>query len=80
MCVGGTFQEVVPPEKLVFTWQWENTDGPTEGAETLVTVEFRDMGESTEVLLVHERFPSADVRDAHQQGWTSMLDCCQEHF
>ena len=80
ICLGGTFREVVPPEKLVFTWQWENTDGPTAGAETLVTVEFHDLGEKTEILLVHERFPDAEARDAHEKGWSSSLECLEELF
>lgn len=80
ICLGGIFQEVVPPEKLVFTLQWENADGPTAGAETLVTVEFRDLGEKTEILLVHERFPNAEARDAHEKGWSSSLECLEELF
>ena len=79
MCLGGTFQEVVPPEKLVFTLQWEN-DGPTQMAETLVNIEFHDQGDSTEILLVHERFPNVESRDAHGQGWSSSLDCLEELF
>lgn len=80
ICVGGTFQEVTPPERLVFTWRWENTDGPTHGAETLVTVEFKDLGESTEIMLMHERFPNAEARDAHRNGWSKTFDSLEEHF
>ena len=53
----GVYQEVVEPEKLVFT-----------PAETLVTVEFIDKGGATEVVLTHERFPDEHMRDEHQQG------------
>jgi uncharacterized protein YndB with AHSA1/START domain len=39
--------------------------------ETLVTVEFRDLGDMTEVALTHERFLSVESRDQHHHGWTS---------
>lgn len=66
----GTYREVQPPERLVFTWQWEGG----EMGETLVTVEFRDLGGETEVVLVHERFPAADLRDLHAEGWNACLE------
>ena len=42
--------------------------------ETLVTVEFRDLGGATEVVLTHARFASAEQRDRHVAGWTSTFD------
>lgn len=66
----GVYQVVDPPRKLVYTWQWEG-----EGSEeTLVSVEFHDRGGSTEVVLVHERFPNDEARAQHEMGWTGCLD------
>ena len=42
--------------------------------ETLVTVEFHDLGAATEVVVTHELFPSEAARDQHQQGWSVCLD------
>ena len=83
----GIYREVRAPEKLVFTW---NREGPvptapcgatnsTEGGamdigETLVTVEFRDFGGSTEVVLTHEFFPNEKERDGHNKGWSGSFD------
>jgi len=71
--LNGVFREVKPLEKLVFTWSWE---GQPEMGESLVTVEFRQLGESTftEVVLTHELFPNKEVRDQHNQGWIGCLD------
>lgn len=62
----GTYREVWPSEKLVFTWTWEHDDFP----ESLVTVTFRPLGESnfTEVTLVHELLPAKQY-EPHRQGW-----------
>ena len=67
----GVYQEVRPPERLVYTWRWE---AEPELGETLVTVEFLDRGTFTEVALTHERFPSDAIRDRHGEGWSSCLD------
>ncbi len=60
----GSYREVRPPERLVYTWRWE-----AEPHETLVTVEFRDFGASTEIVLTHEFFPDQERRDGHEHGW-----------
>jgi len=69
----GVFREVRPPDKLVYTWNWEGTRGEHMG-ETLVTVEFLDRGRSTEIVVTHEGFPNDERRDGHQQGWLGCLD------
>ena len=66
----GTYREIKNPEKLVFTWTWEGTEMP----DTLVTVEFYDRGQSTEMVLTHELFPNKTEADRHDQGWTGCLD------
>lgn len=71
--VSGAFTEVVPNERIVFTWAWEN-DG-VRGHETRVTVWFADAGADTSVHLRHELFESVESRDQHNQGWTSSLGC-----
>ena len=67
--VVGTFREVRPPEKLVFTWAWEGKDM----GETLVTLEFRDREGSTDLILTHELFPTQELRDEHNKGWDGCL-------
>jgi uncharacterized protein YndB with AHSA1/START domain len=72
LIVGGVYQEILPPEKLVFTWQWESAD-PNE-PETLVTVEFHEGAGATEIVLTHELFTDAAQRDKHREGWAGCLD------
>lgn len=74
--VGGTYREIKPPEKLVFTWRWEND--PTKH-ESLVTVEFMDFGSSTEILLTHTELPNAEQREKHGEGWNGCLMMLEEY-
>lgn len=73
----GEYQEIRPPERLVFTWSWENR--PDYG-KSLVTLEFLDNAGQTEMILTQERFPTTESRDAHNKGWVSCLDKLSEYL
>ncbi len=65
----GVYEEVVPNEKLVFSWKWADSE-----LVTRVTVELEAVGEGqTELTLTHEGFPDRETRDAHDQGWAGCL-------
>jgi uncharacterized protein YndB with AHSA1/START domain len=75
----GEFQEVKPPEKLVYTWDWEKDGGGTEfgeleGKTTLITVEFLNQGERTELIFTHTRFATPESRDNHARGWAKIAE------
>ena len=68
----GKYRQVNPPDKLVFTWQWQ-AQGQELSAETLVTIEFRELGASTEVTLIHQNLINPEDREKHNQGWNGCL-------
>jgi uncharacterized protein YndB with AHSA1/START domain len=70
--VGGSFSEVIVPEKLVYSWIWEP---PLDiaGVETVVTVEFLEQGEATELVRTHERFANQNMRERHEHRWNGTL-------
>lgn len=70
--VGGKFMEVSPPERLVYTWEWEGE--MPGGAPTQVTVEFRQEGAGTRVVITHERFESKERGQSHAEGWGGCLE------
>jgi uncharacterized protein YndB with AHSA1/START domain len=63
--VSGIYREIVPNEKLVFTWAWKSMPE----RESLVTVTFKSDGAGTLMTLTHEKFFDEDARDRHQHGW-----------
>jgi uncharacterized protein YndB with AHSA1/START domain len=67
--VSGVYREVVPNEKLVFTWAWKSTPE----RESLVTVLLKPDGAGTLLTLTHEQFFDEEARDRHQHGWTASL-------
>ncbi len=73
--LSGTYQEVVPHERLVYTWVWDR--GGYGGRETLVTLTFEPAKGGTEMTLVHERLLDEEARREHNGGWNSCLDCLE---
>ena len=71
--VKGTYREVRVPERVVFTWK-ETMAGAPPSVESLVTVDFRDLGGKTEVALTHERDVDEKERRGHEEGWKGCFD------
>lgn len=73
--VGGEFTEVRPPERLAYTWSWEQgPDAAMSGSEhTLVVIDFIEDGEATLVRLTHSGFGNEEIRGMHVQGWEAVL-------
>jgi len=68
--VSGVYKEVVPDEKLVFSWAWHSTPE----RESQVTVLTRAEGKGTLLTLKHEQLFDQAAADAHRRGWIAALD------
>jgi uncharacterized protein YndB with AHSA1/START domain len=68
----GEFREVDPPDRLAFTFVYEDPD--PDDVETVVALSFRDLGESTEVAFTQARFKTEARRELHREGWTDSFD------
>jgi uncharacterized protein YndB with AHSA1/START domain len=68
--VSGVYQEVVPNQRLMFTWAWRSTPE----RESLVTVLIRPEGDGSVLTLIHENFFDEAARDGHEKGWSGCLD------
>ena len=75
--LSGSYQQIKPPEKLSFTWRW--AEDPT-GQETLVSLEFRDLGNATEILLTHGQFPTDESREKHNHGWMGCMNQLESYL
>ncbi|MEO6527663.1 MAG: SRPBCC domain-containing protein [Gemmatimonadaceae bacterium] len=66
----GVVREVVPMERLVFTFIWDESPA----IEMLVSVSFADRGRNTEMVFRQTGFTSDGSRDGHEGGWTEAFD------
>ena len=74
--VGGVYREVVPNQKLVFTWAWHTTPE----RESLVTITVKPDGAGSILTLLHEKFFDEAARDGHKRGWSGSLDKLEKLF
>jgi uncharacterized protein YndB with AHSA1/START domain len=75
----GVIREIVEPERLVFTYAFEDENG-IRGHETIVTVTFADAGGKTRITVHQAVFESVAMRDDHVRGWGEALDNCADYI
>lgn len=80
--VYGVYTEIQRPEKLAFTWRWEQPK--MDIGNSLVTIRFEpqasESGVSTAVILTHSQLPNDMARSAHRQGWEGILQNLAEYL
>ena len=64
----GTYLEVVPPSRVVFTFGWHDDPNIPPGSTT-VEVTLAGEREGTHVRLVHRGLQTPEMREQHGQGW-----------
>jgi len=70
---GGVFKEIVPPERIVYTFAWEGGGLPTR--EMLITIRFIALDSHRTEMHFHQKFfDSVEQRDSHNEGWNSSFD------
>ncbi|MEM1028546.1 MAG: SRPBCC domain-containing protein [Planctomycetota bacterium] len=80
----GEFTEVVESRKLSYTWTWENN--PDFGGNSVVTWElfeadnpYEPGAPATEIVLTHDKLPTAAERSEHTGGWWNCLRALGYH-
>ena len=68
--VSGVYREVIPDEKLNFTWAWRTMPE----RESVVTILIKSDGDGSQLTLIHEQFFDKAARDRHEHGWSGCLD------
>ena len=70
--VVGSFVELVPARRIVFTFGWDRADVGITPGSTTVEINLRPLGTGTELSLVH-RGLAGPMADAHRGGWDNYL-------
>jgi uncharacterized protein YndB with AHSA1/START domain len=69
----GEYVEIVPPERLVYTWTWDGHEG--HRGSQLVEVEFTERGDgTTTVVLTNTGLEDERDRREHREGWDASFD------
>jgi uncharacterized protein YndB with AHSA1/START domain len=66
----GEYRVVDPPNRLVFTWVWD--DQPER--RQLIELDFAERDGATTVLMTNSSIPSDERRESQQRGWNVCFD------
>ena len=72
MRILGRYIEILPNERISFTWNFQGGDAPSQ--ESLVTIEFRAVTGGTELTLTHDRQNDPNEKAQAEQGWGGMFE------
>lgn len=68
----GVYREVVPNERLVFTYAWEEQG--VRGHETVCRVELVDLGAQTRLVFTQGPFQTVSSAKGHEGGWSEAFE------
>jgi uncharacterized protein YndB with AHSA1/START domain len=71
--IGGLYQTIEPPSKIVFSWDIEPPDEHA-GIKSLVTVTITPQAHGSELVILHEKLSRPDAVVRHAEGWRGALD------
>jgi len=74
--VSGTYKEVTPYTRLVFSWAWRTTPE----RESQVTIDIKPDPDGSLLTLTHEQFYDQKACDDHGVGWSLGLDQLERLF
>jgi len=78
--VGGTYIEVTPHHRIVFTHAWQDEAGKSEH-ETVVTITLKDVDGGRTQLTFHQAFFETEAsRDGHAEGWNESFDNLERYL
>jgi uncharacterized protein YndB with AHSA1/START domain len=72
----GKYIEITSPSRLAFTY--EDGSGKPILGETIVTISLNRVGNKTEMVFRQTNFPTKELRDSHDGGWSSAFRCLKD--
>jgi uncharacterized protein YndB with AHSA1/START domain len=70
---GGRYTVVDPPDRVAFTWLWDDDLRP-EQVEQLIEIDFSESDGQTTVRFVHRDLWDDETVADHEDGWNKALD------
>jgi uncharacterized protein YndB with AHSA1/START domain len=66
---GGEYTEIERPNRLAFTWIWDNDD-----TRQLIEIDFEESGDTTTVRFTHSGLWDEESVRSHEGGWGKAFD------
>ncbi|UKT62604.1 SRPBCC family protein [Pedobacter mucosus] len=80
LIIEGTYEEVIPEEKLVYTWNWILDNVPVENGEYKLTVSFSAEGEGSKLSITQESLNENEGIHPNKSGWDTALNDLENYL
>jgi uncharacterized protein YndB with AHSA1/START domain len=70
----GEFVELDAPNRLVFTWGWENEANGVPPGSSRIEFELSADGDGTRLRFTHSGLPTSESGRSHRHGWDHYFD------
>lgn len=77
--VGGVYELIEPPGRIICSWVWEAPD-PLAEIPMRVLFEFFEKDRETQVVITHQGIPSDQACSIHEDGWDGSLNSLERHI
>ncbi|MDQ1143004.1 SRPBCC family protein [Pedobacter agri] len=80
LTIEGEYQSALPEEKLVYSWNWIMDDQALENGNYLLTVEFKDAEDGSQLIVTQENQSEQEGIHPHEEGWEVALNSLKNYL
>jgi len=80
LTIEGEYQNALPEEKLVYSWNWIMDDQALENGNYLLTVEFKDSEDGSQLIVTQENQSEQEGIHPHEEGWEDALSSLKNYL
>ncbi|MBC7743537.1 MAG: SRPBCC domain-containing protein [Flavobacterium sp.] len=74
LVIKGEYLEVIPQEKLVYTWNWQVQNEAINDSEYKLSVYFKKLSNGSSIEVLQENDKDQESIHPHQHGWEDALN------
>jgi len=78
--IEGEYSEVVPNQKLIYSWNWNLPEAEESANRYILTIEFNKSGEGSTLTVKQEGFADEEAAKPHREGWENALDSLDSYL
>lgn len=80
LVVEGVYKEVVPGEKLVYTWNWNLENAAVDEGQYTLSVEFKEDSNGSKIVVHQDKNAKDEGIYPNKEGWESALNDLENYL
>ncbi len=80
LVITGEYKEVIPNQKLVYTWNWDVNNDHVKKSDHQLTIEFQSAGEGSRIHVTQDNYQNSESVTPHEEGWEKALNDLENYL